>query len=257
MALVNPSRIVNGVGVLGVSLSTALVIVALAVAPFLTSGWVAFEQSRTGAAALTGYSPTDLRAVTDAILGDLVFGPADFDAEVGGSTVLTDSERSHMRDVRGVFTGFFASAAVALAIIGVAFWLGGRGPGRAGWSRRAAWHGLRSGALGLAVATIGAGVIALVAFDAAFEVFHRLFFASGTYRFDPATSRLVQLFPDAFWSETSVAVGGVIVVLAVGVAWLATRRLRVSAQPQVEPSGTEPGFADPPERPIGERGPAR
>ena len=225
MALVNPSRIVTRVGVLGVSLSTALVVVALAVAPFLTSGWVAFEQSRTGATSLTGYSPADLRAVTDAILSDLVIGPADFDVEVGGSTVLTDSERSHMRDVRAVFASFYAAAAVALAIVGAAFWLGGR-RGGASWSRRDAWRGVRFGAIGLVSGTALAGAVSLLAFDAAFEVFHRLFFAQGNYLFDLRSSRLLQLFPEALFVDSAIAVGAVILVIAGGMAWLAGRRLR-------------------------------
>ena len=224
MAPVNPSSLAPRVGIVAVALSAALVVVALAVGPFLSPGWVAFEQGRSGSVALTGYSETDLRIVTNAILGDLVAGPPDFDVELNGSAVLTDAERSHMRDVRGAFASFYAAAAVALATLLAAFWLAGRRG--EGWTRRAAWRAVRFGAIGLAVGTATAGVIALVAFDLAFEVFHRLFFASGTYLFDPATSRLVQLFPDAFWSETAMAVGAMILVLAIATAWLAGRRLR-------------------------------
>jgi integral membrane protein (TIGR01906 family) len=224
MAPVNPSSLASRAGTVVVALSTALVVVALAVGPYLSSGWVAFEQGRSGAAALTGYSEADLRAVSSAILDDLVAGPPDFDVELNGNAVLSEAERSHMRDVRGVFASFYAAAAVALAILAVGFWLAGRRG--SGWTRRDAWRGVRFGALGLAVGTAVAGVVALVAFDLAFEVFHRLFFTSDTYLFDPATSRLVQLFPDAFWSETAIAVGAMILVLAVGTAWLAGRRLR-------------------------------
>ena len=46
----------------------------------------------------------------------------------------------------------------------------------------------RRGAFGLAGATVALAVVAAVAFDAAFEVFHRLFFSGGTYTFDPAKS---------------------------------------------------------------------
>ncbi|HEX4897933.1 MAG TPA: DUF1461 domain-containing protein [Candidatus Limnocylindrales bacterium] len=220
----NPSPIASRLGLAGVALSTALVVVALAVVPYLGSGWVAFEQGRAGAAQLTGFAPGDLRTVTDAILADLVSGTGEFDVQLDGVAVLSDTEQSHMRDVRGVFASFYAAAAVALAILGIAFWRAGRPGSR--WTRRDAWSGVRLGAIGLVIGTAVAGVIALVAFDAAFEVFHRLFFAQGTYRFDPATSRLVQLFPDAFWSETAIAVGAMIVVVASGTAWVAGRRLR-------------------------------
>jgi uncharacterized membrane protein len=70
-----------------------------------------------------------------------------------------------------------------------------------------------------------AGAIALLAFDVLFETFHQLFFPGGSYTFDPATERLVQLFPFQFWQETAIAVGAVSVVLAAAVAGIATRRL--------------------------------
>jgi integral membrane protein (TIGR01906 family) len=74
------------------------------------------------------------------------------------------------------------------------------------------------------VAIAVVGVFAVFAFDAAFEVFHRLFFGAGTYTFDPATSKLVQLFPDAFWSQTAIIVGVVILSVALLTAWQAGRR---------------------------------
>ena len=63
-----------------------------------------------------------------------------------------------------------------------------------------------------------------MAFDAAFELFHRLFFSAGTYTFNPATDKLVQLFPEAFWSEIAIAVGVVVLVAAILTAWQASRR---------------------------------
>ncbi len=129
-----------------------------------------------------------------------------------------------MRDVRDVFAGFYAAAAAGFAILALAFWRAGRTG--ATWTRGRAWRGVRLGALGLAGLVVAAGVIALLAFDAAFEVFHRLFFAEGTYRFDPQRDRLVQLFPDAFWSETTIAVGLTILAVSLGTAWVAGRRSR-------------------------------
>ncbi len=210
-----PTRIAG----LGTAIATAIVIVAIAILPFLTPAWVTFEQNRTGAPALTGYTAGELQAATGAILADLVIGPPDFDVEVSGQPVLSDRERSHMRDVRGVFAGFGLLAVVA-AVIVVGGVLGAR---RLGHPERA-WRAVRGGAVALIAGVVVAGAVALVAFDAAFEIFHRLFFPGGSYTFDPGTERLVQLFPFAFWSETTMAVGGVIVVLAVVVALVAGRR---------------------------------
>ena len=205
-------------------MATAVVIVAVAILPFLTPAWVDFDQGWTGAVGYTAFSHDELRAVTGSILADLVVGPPDFDVAVRGVPVLNERERSHMRDVRTVFAGFAVLAVVAAAGLVVAI----AGARRLGHPERA-WAAIRIGARGLAVGVVVAGVIAVVAFDAAFEVFHRLFFSGGTYTFDPRTDRLVQLFPFDFWSQTTIAVGVVIFVLALVVARVAGHRVRRAA----------------------------
>lgn len=201
------------------AIATAVVITAIAIVPFLTPAWVSFEQGRTGAGQLTGYTTAEVRTATDAILADLVFGPPDFDVVVGGSPVLNAREQSHMRDVRGVCAGF-ALIALLAAVGLIALYVGAR---RLGHPERA-WAAIRNGARGLAIGVVVAGVVAFFAFDAAFEVFHRLFFAGGSYTFDPGTDRLVQLFPFAFWSETTMAVGAVIIAISIAVTFVAGRR---------------------------------
>jgi integral membrane protein (TIGR01906 family) len=203
------------------ALATAIVIVAISILPFLSPPWVSFEQGRAQADAWTGYTPAELNAATGAILSDLVFGPPNFDVRVDGQLVLNEREQSHMRDVRGVFFGFFVLAIVAAAGLVVAY-AGGRGLGHPErW-----WRAVRAGALGTIVGVIVGGVIVFFAFDAAFEVFHRLFFAGGTYLFDPASDRLVQLFPFRFWDETTMVLGVVIVAISLLVAFVAGRRAR-------------------------------
>jgi integral membrane protein (TIGR01906 family) len=195
-----------------IGLATGVVIVAVSLVPFLNPVWVAFEQGRSGALAATGFTPQELRTASDAILADLLIGPPEFDVTIRGQPVLNERERGHMRDVRGVFAGL---GLITLAAVGtlVGGWLltRGRAAARAGYR-----YAVRRGATGLAVGVVVAGVASLVAFDAVFEAFHRVFFA-GNYTFDPRTERLVQLFPIGFWSETAIAVGGVILVLALGV----------------------------------------
>jgi uncharacterized membrane protein len=101
-------------------------------------------------------------------------------------------------------------------------------------SRWSAWRATRLGALGLAAAIVAVGAVGVLAFETAFEIFHRMFFAGGSYTFDPRTERLVQLFPQRFWFETSIAVGVVALVLAIAVIALSTARLR---GPRRAPSG--------------------
>jgi integral membrane protein (TIGR01906 family) len=208
-----------------IAAAAALVILGASVAPFLTPPVVRFEQDRTGAAALTGYSPVQLDIVTGALLGDLVFGLGDFDVEEFESDgsiyprILDDSERAHMRDVRTVFTGFWLLVLGSIAVLAVAF-----RRGKDHRMRSAAWRAVSNGARALAIVIAILGAFALVAFDTAFELFHRLFFSAGSYTFDPATSRLVQLFPDQFWSEITIAVGVVAITVALLTAWFAGRR---------------------------------
>ncbi len=189
------------------AVTTPCVIVAVAVLLFLNPVWVGFDQNRSDVSGLTGYSPAQVEQITGSILSDLVFGPPNFDVTANGAPVLDLRERSHMADVRTVLLGlgFVALvAAVLLALVGVA----SRG-------RRWFWLAAAAGARVLAVGVIVVGLAFAVFFDQAFSLFHEIFFAPGTYTFDPRTEKLVQLFPDQFWSETSVALAAAVLALAV------------------------------------------
>ncbi|HET9757763.1 MAG TPA: DUF1461 domain-containing protein [Candidatus Limnocylindrales bacterium] len=218
---------------LWIAVATGLAIVALTLPLFLNPVWVAFEQGRAQATAWTGYSEPQLRQATDAILADLVLGPPVFDVTVDGEPVLNPREREHMNDVRDVFIGFFVVALVAAAgAVAIA-------ARRHREARRGTWRAVRGGAKGLAIALVVGGAFAFVAFDTLFEAFHRLFFAGGSYSFDPSTDRLVQLFPFQFWQETAIAVGAVCIVVAVIVAAVATHRL--TARPATPVTATLEG----------------
>jgi integral membrane protein (TIGR01906 family) len=217
-----------------IGIATGVVILVIAIIPFVNPGWVSFEQGRARADAWTGYSPAQLRNATDAILSDLIVGPPNFDVVVAGQPVLNARERAHMSDVRGVFLGAAALGVASIVVLVIAH--------RILRGSAAFWRPVRRGAAVLAIGILVAGVIGTVAFDAAFDVFHRLFFAGGSYTFDPRTDRLVQLFPDQFWFETSLAVGALILLLCL-VAWrIATERVAAGvasprpASPLLEPS---------------------
>ena len=222
-------------------ISAALVIVALAILPFLNPVWVSFAQERAQAEAWTGFTTEQLAAVTNPILLDLVVGPPDFDVTLDGAAVLNDNERGHMRDVRGVFFGFFAVATVA-AVVLVLMFLAARGPeARARFWRRLA----RTGYAIVAVTVVG-GVAGLLFFDSAFILFHEIFFPGGNYLFDPGTERLVQLFPQQFWVDSAIGVGVVVIVLALAMSWIARRRARTIAMRgavAAKPSAAQPAPA--------------
>ena len=82
-----------------------------------------------------------------------------------------------MRDVRGVFAEFYALAILVAAVVLVALVVGAC---RTGHAERA-WRAIATGMQWLAVGVVVAGVIATFFFDQAFEIFHELFFPSGSY----------------------------------------------------------------------------
>ncbi len=142
---------------------------------------------------------------------------------------------------RSVFAGFYAVAAVGAVVLVAAFLLA-RGPER----RARLWRRLsRTGIVVVAVTIVG-GLAGILFFDQAFELFHELFFPAGSYLFDPATEKLVQLFPQAFWIDSTIGVGAVVVALATGLWWLGaaardgaggSRRLRYRTRGRPRPGG--------------------
>jgi integral membrane protein (TIGR01906 family) len=196
--------------------ATVIAIVGVTVALFFNPLWIGFEQDRSGVPGITGYTPDQVRAVTGSILADLFLGPPDFDAAVDGQPVLDAAERSHMVDVRNVLlptTILFGAAIAALAALLATNM-------RRAWLWRAI--GLGSGALTVAGIVVGIGVVFF--FDAAFLLFHLVFFPQGNFSFDPRTQRLTQLFPDQFWTETSTAIAIVGLAIAAAVTLAARRR---------------------------------
>jgi integral membrane protein (TIGR01906 family) len=199
----------------GVAIATPCAVIAVAVLLFLNPIWVSFDQDRSDVAGLTGYTPAQVRQVTGSILSDLVFGPPNFDATVDGTPVLDARERSHMADVRTVLMSLAVVAMIAGAVL-VAVGLASRG-GR--WF----WGAVQAGGIVLVGGVVVVGLGFAVFFDQAFELFHELFFPPGTYSFDPRLEKLVQLFPDQFWSETSVAIAAAVLALALVVVLAAGR----------------------------------
>ena len=208
-----------------IAAATALVLLGCSILAFLNPIYVRLEQDRTDAAGWTGYTPAQLDLVTGALLADLVLWSGGFDVTLDGAPVLKQAEIDHMLDVRGVFAGFFALAAAAAIVLVMAF----RRTVAGTKARAAAWRAVASGARGLAVGIAVVGIFLVLAFDAAFEVFHRLFFSAGSYTFDPRTDKLVQLFPEAFWSETATFAGAVVLVASVVTWWIARGRANRAA----------------------------
>ena len=125
-----------------------------------------------------------------------------------------ERELKHMLDVKIVVQGalkVWVASLVVVILLGMWAW-------RAGWLpdyRR----GLSRGGL-LTLILIGAIILfVLLAFGVIFVAFHEVFFESGTWIFYYSDT-LIRLFPERFWRDTFLMVGGLTTLLALLVWWL-------------------------------------
>lgn len=201
---------------LAVSVATALTILAVAVLLVLPPFVLHPLLDAAGSASFLGVAPDEAHRYSDLTVTGLVVGPGTFAfAGPGGGPLFDASEASHLRDARTLLHGFLAVCAVA-ALLVVAASMRAR--------RSDVWRDVARGGGGLAVAIVVLGAIALVAFEPAFELFHRVFFPGGNWAFDPGSQRLVQLYPLAFWRYVSALLGVIALILGAATWALARRR---------------------------------
>ena len=134
--------------------------------------------------------------------------------------LFTEEEYSHMTDVRNVFDGAKLLIPAGLFVMAIRLQ---RARSR---SAAAMFTLVRGGAIAAGVAVAVVGAIATVAFDAAFLLFHQVFFPQGNFLFDPATSNLLRLYPDWYWQGITFRVGLSFIGLAAAAALAAALGLR-------------------------------
>lgn len=205
--------------------ATALVIIVLGVLLLTTPLWMHFALDASGAtSALSPTRPEAAFDISDRTVSELLFGPGTFeirrpcDATSGCPYVppfYTPDEAAHLRDARAVLYVFVALALASLVFIIAAL------VHRPHDARR--WQAVARGGAGLAIGAVVVGVVGFLAFDAAFELFHRVFFPGGNWEF-PVDSNMIRLYPYAFWQLTAVALGVLCVIGGGLVWWLARRR---------------------------------
>jgi len=171
------------------ALAAAALAIGATTAIFLTPPVVHLLLSVSDASTVLGVEPRVAEALSDALVGDLLTDGA-FDAPLGDAPLLSASERSHLVDVGNLLR------AVLVAGLGGLITLAAARTRRRAWLRVA----IRDGAALIVGGALVAAAAFTLAFDATFSFFHRLFFAAGTWTFNPATDRLVQLYPQEFWT---------------------------------------------------------
>lgn len=206
-----------------IGFASAVALLILLSGPLLLfNPWfVSWEQGLHGVPAAFGTDQGRVDAVTAPMLADL-FRNGDFGESLDGSApILTDSERSHMRDVAGLVRTLLSIEVAAVVVFILGWWrLHGEGPRRG--------RLLLIGAALVGGASIVLAAVFAFAFDTAFAAFHALFFAAGTWQFS-ADSNLIRLFPEPFWFDASLLAGGSIVAGALLAGLVARRDLRRSS----------------------------
>jgi integral membrane protein (TIGR01906 family) len=173
---------------IGAAALTLLALLALTLGLFLLPPVTHLFLGVAGSADALNFEQAVTHALSDALVRDLLFGGA-FDVPLNADPLLSASERSHLVDVGALFRILMAAGVLSLvALAGL-------------YLRKRRWffQGLHDGALLLGIGAAAVGGAFTFAFDATFTFAHELLFPAGNWTFNPATDRLVQLYPMNFW----------------------------------------------------------
>ena len=179
---------------IGAAAVTLLALLALTLGLFLLPPNLHLLLDLANAAENLNVAAPVAHSLSDALVRDLLVGGA-FDVPLSGEPLLSASERSHLVDVGVLFRILMIAGAISLAVLTTLFIR----------KRRWFYQALHDGALllGTGAALVG-GAFAL-AFDATFTFAHELLFPAGNWTFNPATDRLVQLYPMNFWLLAAIS----------------------------------------------------
>ncbi len=164
----------------------------------------------------------DLRAyfLSDAQRANIVVTNRNGDTE----PLFSERETAHLVDVKRLLertydAGWAAIGVIVAFLAGVWYWRRGR------LARSLARAGRLAGA-GVVLGTAALAVVAATGFDEAFRQFHLLFFTNDLWQLS-SSDRLIQMFPQGFFFETTMLIGGATIALTgvVGLAgWAWIRR---------------------------------
>lgn len=217
---------------IAIGLATAVLIFGFALGFVFNPAFVGFEQERAQADAWTGWPMAEVHRVTDIVVGEVLVGPGTFDVMHNGAPVFDPAEAQHMVDVRRVMLWLESGVLVSAVVIGVA--------AVRMRDRRRFWSAISTSAKTLIIGMIVVGGVFAIAFDQAFEIFHELLFPAGSYTFDPSIEHLVQLFPEQLFSESTIVMGIVGIIVAAIVWRVAGRRARHFATLETTSATTNP-----------------
>ncbi len=155
-----------------------------------------------------------LNSADISFLGDLRFED--------GQPMYNERELKHMLDVKVVVKAAINVWLLSLALL-FGLWL---------WAWYGGWRSTYLSSLGrggwLAVILLGSLLaLILLSFGVVFVAFHNVFFAAGTWTFN-FSDTLIRLFPERFWRDIFIAVGGLTLLGGLALGLLFGRKKRWS-----------------------------
>jgi hypothetical protein len=142
-----------------------------------------------------------------------------------GRAAFDPKERRHLHSVRGYVTALYGIHAAGLVVLAALL--------AVPRTRRLVRDGLGAGAAWTLALAAFVGVYIAVAPVSFLGGFHRVFFSGDSWRFAD-TETLRRLFPDAFWTDTALVLGGLVAAQAVILlaVTLAARRQAIRPAPR-------------------------
>lgn len=132
-----------------------------------------------------------------------------------GKPLYNIRELNHMEDVQNVYQ-FFWKAWIAISVlIGLIYILT--------LARRGNWRAFSSAIKLGGFSTAGliaiVGILAFVGWDTWFLIFHKLFFANGTWTFSYSDT-LIRLFPQKFWMDAVFTISGLSLIIGLFIGFV-------------------------------------
>lgn len=139
------------------------------------------------------------------------------------TSLFNARETEHMKDVKWLMQLVFrvneVTLAYVLAFITAVFLWSGERP-----LRSLAILSLTG--IGVGVVAVGAvGAFALTGFDSTWTRFHEIVFQNDLWQLNPATDRLIQMFPEPFWQDMTYLLGALTLGEALAIVIAATSYL--------------------------------
>jgi integral membrane protein (TIGR01906 family) len=215
-----------------ISFGYVLLVISVGVRLVMTPLFLFLEYHRIGFPSdFYGFSVSDRLFYSSQVLTYLLENRSDdyltslsFDV---GSSLFNDREIVHMIDVNSLSTIFFGIILVILILLIISII-------RSYFSLTIRIFIRESIQLGSYI-TIGLILFvvtsAIVSWETFFSGFHKLFFTENTWIFEYSDS-LIRLFPEQFWFDAAILVGGIAVLLALFTQWIILRLPYWSSKPQ-------------------------